>query len=35
MLGSGKDRIYNLVSIVFLVLTVLWVIFVAIQMASG
>lgn len=32
MLGQGSARIYNLLSVIFLTLTVLWVLFVVIQL---
>jgi len=35
MLGSGNDRIYNMISLVFVTLSTLWVIYVIIQLAAG
>ena len=35
MLGEGNARIYNLISIVFVVLSVLWVLIVLAQLISG
>lgn len=35
MLGNGQARIYNLISIIFLVLAFLWVVFVALQLLQG
>jgi hypothetical protein len=35
MLGDGPARIYNIVSVIFLVLSVLWVLIVTALMLSG
>jgi len=35
MLGSGNDRIFNIISLVFVTLSILWVVYVIIQLASG
>jgi len=34
MLGKGSARLYNVMSIIFLVLSVIWIIFVILQIAS-
>jgi len=35
MRSHSNDRIYNIVSLVFVTLSVFWVIFVILQLASG
>jgi hypothetical protein len=35
MLGKGPARIYNLISLIFLILTVLVIIYVVLQLTSG